>query len=417
MRKRNHKSPEKDSGKVGRSVAVTGIGVVSSIGCIWEDFKANLFAGTSGIVPVTRFDTTLYKCKVAAEINAEHLVFPPYGKSIELKRMDLFVKYALCAAWQALEMSNDYHCRNQPGGAGLLAIGVGMGGLPHMEMGVERQRTLGPRFTSPYLIPSLIPNMASGFVARALEWNGIQTTIVAACASGTVAIGDAVEAIRNKRVKWALAGGTEAVITPITWSGFEAMHALTGEDNCRPFDTHRSGMVPGEAAVMLVLESIEDAIERDAPILGVVSGYGKAESIKAFVNPDPTCMQQVISTALYDADVNLPDGIIAQACGLIGGDKGEMEALRETVGNKVRITGIKGQVGHTFAASGPLNVIAAIASFAYSRLPRIVGLQEPDYSSGPLDYCLDTGYWKPGPLVINSYGFGGIHAALVVSPP
>lgn len=397
-------------------IAITGIGIVSPIGNGLQAFKENLFKGTSGIAPVTRFNAGPYKCKVAAEVNAESLACPPYSKAIELKRMDRFVKYALCASWQALGMAFSHNFDLTLRETGLLAIGTGMGGLPNMENGVERQRNLGPHLTSPYLIPSLIPNMAGSFIARALDWDGRQITIAAACASGSMAIGEAMENIRAGKVKWALAGGTEAVITPITWSGFEALHSLTTDNISRPFDVDRNGMVPGEAAVMMVLEPLQAAMERGAAILGVLQGYSMCGSAKAFVNPDAECMKKVISKALCEAGVNTPKAVMAQACGLTTGDKEEMSALVSIQdASQMKVCSIKGQVGHTFAASGPLNVAAAIASFAEEKLPAIAGMEQPDLSCGALDYCMRNQDWEAGPVLIPSYGFGGIHSALVVS--
>lgn len=401
--------------ELARQVAITGIGIVSPVGNGLNAFKNNLFNGITGIKPVTRFNAGPYKCKVAAEVDADSLTYPPYNKPIELKRMDRFVKYALCAAAQALEMAfhtNDLTLQD----TGLLAIGTGMGGLPNMENGVERQRSLGPHLTSPYLIPSLIPNMAGSFVARALGWDGRQITIAAACASGSMAIGEAITAIRERKIQWAIAGGTEAVITPITWSGFEALHSLTTEHISRPFDVNRNGMVPGEAAVMMVLEPVEAALERGATILGVVKGYSMMGSAKAFINPDAECMQKVISQALCDAGIKTPAAVMAQACGLVTGDKEEMSALVNIAASSgMKVCSIKGQVGHTFAASAPLNVAAAIASFSVGKLPAIVGMEQPDHSCGQLNYCLSNEDWEPGPVVIPSYGFGGIHSALVVN--
>jgi 3-oxoacyl-[acyl-carrier-protein] synthase II len=246
-----------------RAVAVTGIGCVTAFGVGRNLLDDALAEGRVAAAPITRFDPARFTCRIAAEVPEPSLRFARDHLSHELERMSLFVRLAVHASMTALGADPAATGRPRlPEGRGLIAMGVAMGGLPHIEQGVLKQERAGPRKTTPFLIPSLIPNMAASMTALRLGFEGPQVTLAGACASGTQAIGHALAELRAGRIDWALAGGSEAVTTPITWSGFEAMHALSrggagegaGEGPAaRPFDGARDGMICGEAAAMLLL--------------------------------------------------------------------------------------------------------------------------------------------------------------------
>jgi 3-oxoacyl-[acyl-carrier-protein] synthase II len=263
---------------------------------------------------------------------------------------------------------------------GGLFIGVGTGGLPHLEAGVLLQERKGPRKVSPYFIPSLISNMAASMIALNHQFRGPQYTIAGACASGTQALGQAVQAIRSGNLKWALAGGTEAAITPIGFSGLQAMHALSttpeADSTPRPFDQSCDGMIVGEGAAVFVLEERTHAEARGAAISAEISGYatcsGSTQITLQATEDIARCMALTLRDArLGEADI---DCVYAQAAGLVKGDECELEALQlifTPPAAQPLVTSIKGHVGHTFAASGPLNLMASVQTLRTQMIPPI----------------------------------------------
>lgn len=395
------------------AIAITGIGVASPLGNGFAAMGTSLSQNQCGLRSLTRFDAGQYHCRIAGETPDEGLILPRQDLRHEYKRMDRFVQLAYSAGAEALA------------GAGLseektenafLALGVGMGGLPNMEAGVKQHLLQSPRQTSPYLIPSLIPNMAMSFMARALNWTGDMRTYASACVSGIVALGEAMEKIKSGRAKWALAGGVEAVITPITWSGFEAMRALSRSNQVVPFAEKRDGMAPGEAAVMMVLESVETALERGAGIYGLLYEPGYTTQPEAFVSPGDEALKNVFEKALVHAGTDRPAAVMAQASGMRVGDELEARALEALPGGReIPVCSIKGHMGHSFAASGPLNIAAAIHAMESGALPPILGLGQ-EAAVGQLNYQREAGSWEKGPVLVSGFGFGGIHAAIIVSP-
>ena len=236
-------------------VVITGVGVVSSIGSSDIEFWKRLITGCSGIGPLARFDACRFSSRLAFKVPDTDANIEMGDYTHEIQRMDRFVQYALAAADDALTASElSSHGALPPKGG--VFIGVGIGGLSSMEAGVIQQEERGPRKISPYLIPSLIPNMAASLIALRNKIEGPQYTIAGACASGTQALGQAMQAIRSGNLTWAIAGGTEAVITPISFSGFEAMRALSTTADItktpKPFDQNCDGMIVGEGAAIFV---------------------------------------------------------------------------------------------------------------------------------------------------------------------
>ncbi len=403
-------------------VVVTGIGVVTPLGNTVEELWQGLLAGRSGIRRVTRFAPERFACRLAAEIPDFQLPELPGPYLHEIKRMDPFVQYALASTSAALKASRFPMERLASPDDGGLFLGVAMGGLGTIESGVLLQEAKGPRKTTPYLIPSLIPNMAAGMIALVYGFKGPQYTIVGGCSSSIQAIGLAMEKIRDGRSIWALAGGSEAVITPITFSGFQAMGALSPatrqKATPRPFDRARDGMIVGEAAGMLVLEEREAALRRGAPILAELAGYATSTVVSQafFQCSDETarCMELTL------ADAGMEPGelgaVYAHAGGLAG-DASEMKALRAVFSDpdsRPAITSIKGHIGYSFAGAGPLDLAAALMSLREQRLAPTLHFAETEPEFADLDIVDEPRDLRLESCLVNSFGLGGVNASILL---
>ena len=405
-----------------REILITGIGVVSPIGNQPDRFWERMRYGCSGVGPVTRFDAERFSCRLAAEVVFED-PHPAKGRyAHEIRRMDRFVQYALAASRSAL---GDSGLRDAGGGTsgGGVFVGLGMGGLPHIERGVLRQEALGPRKTTPYLVASSIPNMAAGMVSLDMCLEGPQMTLAGACAGGTQALGEALWAIRGGRLDWALAGGTDSVVTPITFSGLEAMRALSRRleprATPRPFDRERDGMIVGEGAAFFVLEERGRAEARGARVRGILKGYATVSGGQSLVWGCSTTAARCMAAAVEDAGLGPDevDGIFAQATGMPHDDL-ELAAIKSAFydrGGQPPITSFEGHIGHTFGASGPLSVAAALGALRYQELPATLHLEavEPGYED--LDVVAKRRPARIRNCLIHSQGFGGVYASIVCS--
>ncbi|MGV9881604.1 beta-ketoacyl-[acyl-carrier-protein] synthase family protein [Streptomyces sp. NPDC003006] len=415
-------------------MVVTGMGVVCPLGSTVDEVWQGLVAGRSGITPLTRFDPGRFHSRHAGQIDDSVITFAPGPLRFEMKRMSAFVRYALFAADRAVEDSRfsvaaEHEAgggparRRYPPGGGVY-LGVAMGGLPSIEAGVLRQEQQGVRRTSPFLIPSLIPNMAASTIALRHGIEEEQVTIAGACASGSQAIGQAMRAIRSGDRTWAIAGGAEAVITPITYSGFQAMKALSRHDDPattpRPFDRSRDGIVVGEAAAVFVLEDRAHAEARGAVIHGELTGFDSNSGGDDLTGISTRHVTRCMSGAVADAAVE-PDAIdcvFAQASGMVQGDAAELEALRALTADsdqKPVVTSIKGHMGYTFAANGPLNLAGALMALRHQAVPPTLNLKETDPEFVKVDIAREVRGMRIRRCLINAFGFGGINASLVVS--
>ncbi len=408
---------------VPQQVCITGTGVVSPLGASVPGIWSRLLAGCSAIGPLRRFDASRFSCQLAAEVVDADLDFGDAPYAHEMKRMDRFVQYAAAAARDAFASSGLLAEGACPPDGGVF-IGVGTGGLPHLEAGVLLQEARGPRKVSPYLIPSLISNMAASMIALNHGFRGPQYTIAGACASGNQAIGQAVQAIRGGYMKWALAGGTEAAITPIGYSGLQAMHALTATPEARatprPFDQRCDGMVVGEGAAVFVLEERAHAEARGATIHAELRGYATCSGGTQITLQATEDITRCMTLTLRDAGLDAADigCVYAQAAGLVKGDESELEALQNVFakqGARPAVTSIKGHVGHTFAASGPLNLLASIETLRTNRIPPTLHLDTVAPQYADVDVVRETRDRDAGHCLINSFGFGGVNASLIVS--
>ncbi|GAB2809849.1 beta-ketoacyl-[acyl-carrier-protein] synthase family protein [Streptomyces daliensis] len=428
-----------------RSVVVTGMGVVCPLGATADELWHGLLTGRSGIVPLTRFDPGRFRSRYAGQIDDAAVTFGPGPLQFEIKRMSAFVRYALFAAGRALEDGGLVASPENTAGAagasssvpsapspppqgcppgGAVFLGVAMGGLPSIEAGVLRQEQRGVRRTSPFLIPSLLPNMAASAIALRHGIEDEQTTIAGACASGCQALGQAMRAIRSGDRTWALAGGAEAVTTPITYSGFEAMKVLSRRDDPadtpRPFDRERDGMVVGEAAAVFVLEDRDHAEARGAVVHGELTGFATNSGSDGIAGISAHHAARCMSGALADAAV-APDAIdcvFAQASGMVQGDAAEIEAVRTVASDARRkppVTSIKGHVGHAFAANGPLNLAGALMAIRHRTVPPTLKLDHTDPSFTGVDIVREARVTEVRRCLVNACGFGGINASLVVS--
>ncbi|HVG10457.1 MAG TPA: beta-ketoacyl-[acyl-carrier-protein] synthase family protein [Thermoanaerobaculia bacterium] len=418
--KRDHSSAIRPQTRV----VVTGIGIVTPLGHTLDELWQRLLHGPTGVGPITRFDSSRFSCRLAAEVESGYI--PDSGEAYlhEVKRMARFVHFGIGAASAAFADAGFPRERIQAAdGSGGLFVGVAMGGLGNIEDGVLLQEAKGPRKTTPYLIPSLIPNAATGMIGLLNGFRGPQYTVVGGCASGLQAMGQAMEAIRSGQLSWALAGGSEEVTTPITYSGFQAMGILTETEDPlatpRPFDRTRDGMVVGEGAGMLLLESLESARERGAPILAELTGYATSSVIsKAFFScGDETarCMRLVLDDAgLQPGDVGC---ILAHAGGLAG-DAGEMKAVQEVFpdpGARPALTSTKGHIGYCFAGSGPLDVAAAILALRHQKIFPALNFREAEPELADLEIVAQPVDRTMQHCLINSFGLGGVNASLIVS--
>lgn len=403
-----------------RSVVVTGIGVLCPLGASADELWRGLVSGRSGIVPLTRFDPGRFHSRYAGQVDESVVAFEPGPLGFELRRMSDFVRYALFAADRAVA---DSGLSPRVAGGGVF-LGVAMGGLPAIEAGVLRQERRGVRRTSPFLIPSLIPNMAASVIALRHGIEEEQVTVAGACASGCQALGQAMRAIRSGDRVWALAGGTEAVATPVTYSGFEAMRVLS---RCadpalapRPFDRERDGMVVGEAAAVFVLEERGHAEARGAVVHGELTGYAANSGSEGIAGVSAGHAARCMGGALADAGLapDAVDCVFAHASGLVQGDAAELEAVRAVTAGarrKPAVTSVKGHTGHTFAANGPVNLAAALMALRYQIVPPTLKLEKPDPAFTDIDIAREARPAEVRNCLINAYGFGGINAGLIVS--
>ena len=408
-----------------RRVVVTGGSVVSTLGCDLPDFWERICAGKSGVGPIRRFDPTEFKVHFAGEVQGweptEHIDLP----AKELRRMDRFVQFAVVAAHKAIQQSGMNFQTGDPYRHGVL-IGSGIGGLTEIE---EQHTTLfdrGPSRVSPFMIPKLMVNAASGNVSVTWGLRGPNSAVATACASATNAIGDAFKLIPQGLADVMITGGSEAAITPMGLSGFGRMGALSTRNDApekasRPWDQGRDGFVLGEGAGMIVLEEYEHAVRRGASILAEVLGYGMSADASHMTAPDPEGRgaARAMLGAVQDAGLNVSDIQYINAHGTSTplGDKAEVVAIKSVFGDhakKLAVSSTKSQLGHLLGASGGVEFVVCLLALQEQVLPPTINLDNPD-ADCDLDFVPHEA--RPGrveAVLTNSFGFGGHNACLVV---
>ncbi len=404
-----------------RRVVITGMGVVSPVGCGREAFRAALENGVCGIAPITRFDTAGFKVKVAAEVKD----FDPltYLSKIETRKMDLYTRYAVTAACEAVEMAGIAGTVD-PAEFGVY-YGSGIGGF---ETFVEEHDTMlarGPGRVSPMFIPKMIGNIAAGHIAIRFGAKGPCICITTACATGTGAIGEAYRAIRHGYCEAVVAGGAEATIHPLAVAGFQNMTALSlSEDPMRasiPFDRDRAGFVMGEGAGALVLESLEHAEARGAEILAEVAGYGSTCDAHHVTAPDPEAEAsgRAFSQALKEAGWRSGESVYVNAhgTGTPLNDVTETRAIRRAFGeeaDKVVVSSTKSMTGHMLGAAGAVEAIAAVNALRSGIVPPTIHLENPDPECD-LDYTPNKARKTDPTLALSSsLGFGGHNSVIAL---
>jgi 3-oxoacyl-[acyl-carrier-protein] synthase II len=395
-------------------VIPTGIGV----GTAWK----NVCEGKSGIGPLTRFDTNGFETKIAAEVKN----FNPelYIDKKEIKKMDLFIHYAIAAAKEALEDAQLSITPENSEQIGVI-VGTGLGGLPSIERYHKVLLERGPSRITPFFIPMLIANMASGQIAIQFGPKGPNTCVVTACATGGHCIGDAFRAIVYGDAEAMITGGTEANITPLTIGGFNAMKALSTRNDepekaCRPFEKNRDGFVVAEGSGILILEELQFALKRKAKIYGELIGYGYTGDAYHITAPSPDgdgaarCMRMAIKDAgLKPGDV---DYINAHGTSTPLNDLTETIAIKTVFGDyakKVPISATKSMTGHLLGAAGSTEAIFTLLSIRDGIMPPTMNYEEADPQCD-LDYVPNVARRKPFKVgMSNSFGFGGTNATLI----
>jgi 3-oxoacyl-[acyl-carrier-protein] synthase II len=405
-------------------VVVTGMGVISPVGNDVPTFWNNIQHGVSGIGPLTRCDTTGLDSRVSAEVKG----FDPknYFEAKEAKRMALFTQYAVAAAKEAWRDAGFEGPAAMPERTAVI-LGNGIGGR---EVDHEAHKTLfekGAQRISPMAIPKLIVNEAAGNISMALNAKGPVLTIVTACASGTDAIGVALDAIRSGRADVVITGGTEAAITPVAIGGFCALGALSTKYNdtpgkaCRPFDLNRDGFIMGEGAGILVIETLEHARKRGARIHAELAGYGATGDAFHLTAPEPSGdgAARAIRAALQDADLKPTDIDYFNAHGTSTpiNDPMETQAIKLAFGDEARrlkVSSTKSMTGHMIAAAGAVEAIICVLAVRDGFCPPTINYETPDPACD-LDYVPNVGVAMPVRAAVStSLGFGGHNGALVI---
>jgi 3-oxoacyl-[acyl-carrier-protein] synthase II len=406
-----------------RRVVVTGLGVVTSLGCQVDDLFQRVVRGESGIHTLKLFPTEGHKVRFGGDIYDWDPV--DYIPAKELKRIDRFTQFALVAGSDAIAHAGLDFQREDCFRCGVI-LGSGIGGLQEIETQVERLLFKGPDRVSALTIPKLMLNAAGGNLSIKYGIRGPNYTVATACASATNAIGDALKAIQYDDADVMITGGTEAAITPMGISGFANMRALSERNDdpagaSRPFDADRDGFVLSEGAGILVLEELEHARSRGADILAEVLGFGASGDAGHITQPDEqgTGASRAMAAALRDARISPEeiDYINAHGTGTPLGDKAETQAVKNTFGphaNRVSISSTKSQLGHSLGASGGIELVLTVKSLMHGVIPPTINLETPDPDCD-LDYTPLEAKERPVRVAMsNSFGFGGHNASVVV---
>lgn len=405
-----------------RRVVVTGLGAVTPLGNDVESFWKAVKEGQCGIAPITRFDTSDYKAKLAAEVKD----FDP-GKYLDARtarRLELFSQYAVVAAMQAMEDASIDMAKEDPFRVGVI-VGSGVGSLQITESSVLKLNEKGPSRVDPLMVPKMISNMAAGNVSIATGARGKCTNVVTACATGTNCIGDAFRAIAYDDADVMIAGGTEAAICPIGMAGFQALTALTNSEDPKrasiPFDKDRSGFVMGEGSGIVILEELEHAKKRGAKILAEVVGYGATGDAYHITSPieDGSGAARAMTDAMKEAGITPEDVdyINAHGTSTHHNDLFETRAIKVAFGeaaHKVKINSTKSMVGHLLGAAGGVEFIVCVKSILDGFIHQTVGTECVDEELD-LDYSVGTPVEQDITYAMsNSLGFGGHNASILI---
>jgi 3-oxoacyl-[acyl-carrier-protein] synthase II len=408
-----------------KRVVITGLGCISPLGNDVKTTWQRACAGHSGVGPVTHYDASAHKVKIAAEVKnfeAKEL----FGQRAA-RKMDRFTQFALAATQQAVARANlIIHDDNRDRIGVIIGTGIGGVGTLYEQMGVLQES--GPTRVSPFLIPMMLPDSAAGTIAIELGVRGSNMAVVTACATGTNAVGEAAALIRRGDVDVVLSGGAEAAIVPISMAGLAVMNAMSTRNEeptraSRPFDKTRDGFVIGEGAAILVLEALDHALARGATILAEVSGYGSTNDAYHITQPAENgegatrCMQAALRDAgLHPGDIHY---INAHGTSTPLNDKSETQAIKTVFGEHAYafpISSTKSMTGHLLGASGALEAMFCVLALMEKILPPTINYENPDPVCD-LDYVPNTARQvsRLEHVMSNSFGFGGHNATIVLS--
>jgi len=409
---------------VKRRVVVTGLGAVTPLGLDVKSTWESMLAGRSGAGRITKFDPD--EAGLTTTIAAEVKGFDPEPliDKKELRKMDIFIQYGIFASDEALKQSglviDDTNAERVA-----VIVGAGLGGLPDIEKYAAVLNDRGPRRITPFFIPMVIANLASGHISIRTGAKGPNSCVVTACATGTHSIGDAFRMIQFGDADAAIAGGTESTITPLAFAGFNAMKALSTRNDeperaSRPFDMDRDGFVMGEGAGVLVLEELESAKARGAEIICEIVGFGMSGDAHHITSPAEggAGMAQCMRTAINNAGLepSQVDYINAHGTSTAYNDRFETQAVKSLFGDhayKVPMSSTKSMTGHLLGAAGGVEAIAAVKALVDDRIPPTINYETPDPECD-LDYVPNTARDAEVTVAMsNNYGFGGTNASLV----
>ena len=408
-----------------RRAVVTGLGVVTSLGRSVGGFWDRLVRGDSGVGPITLFDTSGYRVQFGGQVTWE-----PEQENIanpkDLRRIDRFAQFALASALDAVADSGLEFSKEDPYRCGV-AIGSGIGGLNEFEAQHERLHTKGIDKVSPFFIPKLLLNTASGHVSTLFGAKGVNIATATACASAANSIGSALRAIQYGDADVMLTGGSEAALTPMGLAGFQNMRALSFRSDApqqasRPFDVDRDGFVLAEGAGVVVLEELEQARRRGARIYGELKGYGASGDAGHITQPDEEGLgaSRAMTMALRDAglDTDAIDYINAHGTSTPLGDAAETAAVKRVFGphaKRLALSSTKSQLGHTLGASGGIELVVCALALERDVIPPTINLDTPDPACD-LDYTPKVAREaRLRATMSNNFGFGGHNASLILS--
>ena len=414
-----------------KRVVVTGIGLVTPLGCGVDSNWHNLMKGVSGANKITKFDVSDHKCKVACEVPQSSELENPFLAEQwidkkELKKIDDFIKFAISAAEQSFIQSNLISIDDPNSFRAGCIIGSGMGGMPGIEE-TSISFNQGKRI-SPFFITGRIINMSAGYLSIKYNLKGPNYSTVSACASSAHAIGESYRLIQHGQADIMMTGGSESTISPVSIEGFTACKALSTNYNndpvsaSRPFDDSRDGFVMGEGAGILILEEMEHAINRGAQIIGEIKGYGMSSDSFHYTLPEPTGdgAYRAMKNSLIDAELSASEinYINAHGTSTPSGDQIEAVAIDRLFDNcdtKIDVSSTKSQIGHLLGAAGSVEAIYSLLSIINQKLPYNLNLVNEVKSS-------NINFIKSNPLekkveniLSNSFGFGGTNVSLVLS--
>lgn len=404
-----------------KRVVVTGMGAITPIGNSVAEFWQGVKEKKVGFAPITKFDTTNYKCKLAAEIKD----FAPteYMDPKAAKRMEAFCQYAIGATKEAIEDAKLSMDQEDPFRVGV-SVGSGIGSLQAMEREHIKLLEKGPGRVNPLLVPMMISNMAAGNVSIQFGLKGKNINVVTACATGANSIGEAFRSIQYGEADVMIAGGCESSITPIGVAGFTALTALSNSEDINrcsiPFDKERSGFVMGEGAAIVILEELEHAKKRGAHVYGEIIGYGCTADAFHITSPaeDGLGAAKAMEFALKDGSVDRSEITYINAHGTSThhNDLFETRAIKTTFGShaeQLKINSTKSMVGHLLGAAGAIEFVTCIKTVEEDYIHATVGYQIPDEECD-LNYCKEASEEIVNYALSNSLGFGGHNTSLLV---